>query len=103
MHGRERGHEYESSRQSSTLPDMPSPRAAKSRAEVACRESGIKPNLALWRVAYNMNNNSRNQGVDTANSLAMGTSMGCDLARFVIAPPADGSAILDWVRSNGWN
>jgi len=30
--------------------------------------------------------------------------MGCDQAQgFVIAPPAKGSVIFDWVRSNGWN
>ena len=34
----------------------------------------------------------------------MVTSMGCDLAQgFVIALPAEGVAILDWVRANGWN
>jgi diguanylate cyclase (GGDEF)-like protein/PAS domain S-box-containing protein len=44
------------------------------------------------------------EGVETADSLAMITSMGCDQAQgFVIAPPAEGSVILDWVRSNGWN
>jgi EAL domain-containing protein (putative c-di-GMP-specific phosphodiesterase class I) len=30
--------------------------------------------------------------------------MGCDQAQgFVICRPAEGSVILDWVRSNGWN
>ncbi len=34
----------------------------------------------------------------------MVTSMGCDLAQgFVIASPAEGAVILDWVRANGWN
>jgi len=44
------------------------------------------------------------EGVEAADSLAMVTRMGCDQAQgFVIAPPAEGSVILDWVRSNGWN
>ena len=44
------------------------------------------------------------EGVEAADSLAMITRMGCDQAQgFVIAPPAEGSVILDWVRSNGWN
>ena len=44
------------------------------------------------------------EGVEAADTLAMITRMGCDQAQgFVIAPPAEGSVILDWVRSNGWN
>jgi EAL domain-containing protein (putative c-di-GMP-specific phosphodiesterase class I) len=44
------------------------------------------------------------EGVETADSLAMIARMGCDQAQgFVIAPAAEGSAILDWVRLNGWN
>jgi len=44
------------------------------------------------------------EGVEVADSLAMLTRMGCDQAQgFVIAPPAEGSVILDWVCSNGWN
>ncbi len=44
------------------------------------------------------------EGVEAADSLAMLTRMGCDQAQgFVIALPAEGSVILDWARSNGWN
>jgi EAL domain-containing protein (putative c-di-GMP-specific phosphodiesterase class I) len=44
------------------------------------------------------------EGVEAADLLTIITSMGCDQAQgFVIAPPAEGSVILDWVRSNGWN
>ena len=44
------------------------------------------------------------EGVETAESLALVTRMGCDQAQgFVIAPPAEGSVICDWLRSSGWN
>ena len=44
------------------------------------------------------------EGVEAADALAMLTNMGCDQAQgFVIALPAEGSVILDWARSNGWN
>ncbi|MET0789946.1 MAG: EAL domain-containing protein [Polyangiaceae bacterium] len=44
------------------------------------------------------------EGVEAADLLTIITSMGCDQAQgFVIAPPAEGSVILDWVCSNGWN
>jgi EAL domain-containing protein (putative c-di-GMP-specific phosphodiesterase class I) len=44
------------------------------------------------------------EGVEGADSLAMITYMGCNKAQgFLIAPPAEGAVILDWVRSNGWN
>jgi diguanylate cyclase (GGDEF)-like protein/PAS domain S-box-containing protein len=44
------------------------------------------------------------EGVETAESLALVTRMGCDQAQgFAIAKPAEGSVILDWVRANGWN
>ena len=44
------------------------------------------------------------EGVEAADLLTIIKSMGCDQAQgFVIAPPAEGSVILDWVRSNGWN
>ena len=44
------------------------------------------------------------EGVEAADSLAMITLMGCDQAQgVVIAPPAEGPVIFDWVRANGWN
>ena len=44
------------------------------------------------------------EGVEAADSLAMITRMGCDQAQgVVIAPPAEGPVIFDWVRANGWN
>jgi len=44
------------------------------------------------------------EGVEAADSLAMLTHMGCDQAQgFVIALPAEGSVILDWARTSGWN
>jgi EAL domain-containing protein (putative c-di-GMP-specific phosphodiesterase class I) len=44
------------------------------------------------------------EGVESTDSLALITRMGCDQAQgFVICRPAEGSVILDWVRSNGWN
>jgi EAL domain-containing protein (putative c-di-GMP-specific phosphodiesterase class I) len=44
------------------------------------------------------------EGVEAADSLALITAMGCDQAQgYVIAPPAEGGVILEWVRSNGWN
>jgi diguanylate cyclase (GGDEF)-like protein/PAS domain S-box-containing protein len=44
------------------------------------------------------------EGVETADSLRRITHMGCDQAQgFVIAAPAEGSAILDWIRSSVWS
>jgi EAL domain-containing protein (putative c-di-GMP-specific phosphodiesterase class I) len=41
------------------------------------------------------------EGVERADLLAMITEMGCDQAQgFAIAAPAEGAAILEWVRSN---
>jgi EAL domain-containing protein (putative c-di-GMP-specific phosphodiesterase class I) len=44
------------------------------------------------------------EGVETADSLRRITHMGCDQAQgFVIAAPAEGSVILDWIRSSAWS
>jgi EAL domain-containing protein (putative c-di-GMP-specific phosphodiesterase class I) len=55
------------------------------------------------RLAHDLGLRVIAEGVEATDSLVMVTRMGCDQAQgFVIARPAAGPEILDWVRSNGW-
>ncbi|MET0203888.1 MAG: EAL domain-containing protein [Casimicrobiaceae bacterium] len=56
------------------------------------------------RLAHDLGLTVVAEGVEAAESLALITRMGCDQAQgFLIAPPAEGSVIFDWVGANGWN
>jgi EAL domain-containing protein (putative c-di-GMP-specific phosphodiesterase class I) len=90
----------------STLKQLPLSSLKIDRSFVAhlpTSERDISIVRSTIRLAHDLGLKVVAEGVETADSLRMIESMGCDYAQgFAIAVPANASAIFEWARSNGW-
>jgi EAL domain-containing protein (putative c-di-GMP-specific phosphodiesterase class I) len=73
-------------------------------AQMATSDRDTSIVRSIIHLAHDLGRKVVAEGVETPDSLARVTEMGCDQAQgFTIAPPTEGSVILDWVRAKGWS